>query len=522
MQNRIWVFCITFLLTGILALGIVGCDNSSTTSPTTTPTATSTTQQPQYGGTIRILTSATGQGIIGVPWKVTQTGDIIFPCLDRLINLNFNGIEPGLATAWKIADDGKSITFTLRQDVKFHDGTPFNTAAEKWNLDNWMAAHQLGTGSWISVDVVDPYTVRINLTEYSSEVLSGLAEGYCGPISPTAYEENGEAWAEKNPCGTGPFILASMTPDVGWRYERNDDYWGNKPYLDAIDYKSVTDFNTAQMMLDKGEADLWATGTGATDSKIAMADKGFVLVPISSGGEPTIVVPDANNPDSPWAKKEVRLAADYAINREEIAALTKGMGQPTWQIATPNLNYYDPSLTRPYDPDKARQLLKDAGYSEGFTTTLNYMTVGLSTDFAVALQSYFKDVGIILELNNVPPNVGIQMAMTGWQNGLFSRPSPSAYNFCAELNKFYGAKRMMTVSALTTPEFQNLIEGGLKALTLEEQKSWDIKVNKYIFDEVVCIPFYLSSYYAIKAPYVHDDGFGYAYYWTPGKCWLSN
>jgi peptide/nickel transport system substrate-binding protein len=371
------------------------------------------------------------------------------------------------------------------------------------------------------VDVVDPYTVRINLTDYSSEVLSGLAEGYCGPISPTAYQKNGKDWAEKNPVGTGPFKLVSMTPDVGWRYERNSDYWGSKPYLDAIEWKSVMDTNVAKMMLEKGDADLWATGTGGTDAKVTLANEGFILTQNSAGGEPTIMVPDGNNPDSPWAKLEVRLAADYAINRQDIVAMSKGMGKPTWQIATPNLNYYDPSLTRPYDPDKARQLLKEAGYPSGFTTTLNYMSVGLSNDFAVALQSYFKDVGITLELNLLPPNLAIQMAMKGWHNGLFSRPSPAAYNFCGELSKFYGPRRMITVSGLTTPELQGLLDGGLKAQTLEEQKSWNIKVNKYLFDQEVSIPFYLSLYFAIKAPYVHDEGIGYSYYWSPGKCWLS-
>lgn len=537
MRNKMPVACITILLVGILSLGIFGCDDSSTASQTTTssssqsttvtssettsPTPSSTTQEQKYGGTLRVLTSTTGQGNIGVPWNITQTGDIIFPCIDHLIDLDFDGIDPGLATDWKIADDGTSITFTLRQGVKFQDGTDFDAAAEKWNLDKWMEAHQEGTQSWTSVEVVDTYTVRINLTEYSSWVLSSLAGGYCAPISPTAYEQNGEAWAEKNPVGTGPFKLVSMTPDVGWRYERNDGYWGSKPYLDAIAYTSITDLNAAQMMVDKGEADIWLTGTAATDAKIAMSEKGFDLVPMIAGGEPTIMVPDANNPDSPWANRNVRVAADYAINREEIAALTKGMGEPTWQIATPNCNYYDPSLTRPYNPEKARQLLADAGYPDGFSTTLNYMSMGLPTDFAVAIQSYFKDVGIILELNMVPPNVGIQLAMTGWNNGLLSRPSPAAYNFCAELSKFYGPDRMITVSALTTPELQNLIESGIKAKTLEEQKSWDIKVNKYLFDEAVSIPFYLSLYYAIKTPDVHDDGLGYSYYWTPGKCWLS-
>jgi peptide/nickel transport system substrate-binding protein len=523
MQNKILVFCVTVLLVSILACG--GCAAPTTptspTSPTTMPPTTPPTEQPQYGGTLRILTMTTGTGIIGVPWEGTFTGEVIYPCLDRLVNIDFNGITPCLATGWVIADDGKSITFTLRQDVKFQDGTKFDAEAEKWNLDNWMAAHQEGSELWTSVEVLDLYTVRINLTEYKSTVLSGLAGGFCGPISPTAYEQNGKKWAEKNPVGTGPFKLVSLEADVGWSYVRNDDWWGGKPYLDAIEYKCITDMNTAQMMIEKGETDVLITSSGWTEIKLALKDKGFVLIPYLGGGEALYILPDGNNPDSPWAKKEVRLAADYALDRETLAALGKGMGGPTWQIAGSMLNYYDPALKHPYDPEKARDLLAQAGYPNGFDTTLNYMAGIFPQDFAVAIQSMLKDVGINLELNSLPPNLGFEMSSKGWHNGFFGFAYQQATNFCAEMARFLGSNRFLFVSGLSTPELRDMIDEGLRARTFEEQKYFDAQVNKYLYDEAIFIPFYINLYSAVKAPYVHDDGFGLSYFWTPGKCWLS-
>ena len=190
MRNKIPLACITVLLIGILVLGTFGCGDSSTTAPTTTSTSssapsttTSAAQEPKYGGTLRIISTNAALGNIGVPWTMTQAAAVLNPCIDHLINMDFNGnIQPVLATDWKIADDGMSITFTLRQGVKFQDGTDFDAAAEKWNLEKWWEAHQPGTENWVSVEVVDTYTIRINLTEYKISVLSGLAGDYCAPI----------------------------------------------------------------------------------------------------------------------------------------------------------------------------------------------------------------------------------------------------------------------------------------------------------------------------------------------------
>ena len=521
MQSKKWVYYISIMLVIILAVGISGC-GSSTTSTTTTTTST-TTEQSKYGGTLRILTGGMGAGNIGIPWEIQQNGDVIYPGLDRLINIDYDGITQGLATDWVIADDGKSVTFTLRQGVKFQDGTTFDAEAEKWNLDQWMAAHQEGTETWTSVEVINEYTIRINMTEYQNSTLTGLAGGYCGPISPTAYEQNGHDWAEKNPCGTGPFKLVNINPDVGWKWERNEEYWQpGKPFLDAIEYEVFTDLNVAKMKMENGEANVLITTSGATDVKVALQDAGFVLVPYGAGGEAIGMLPDALNPDSPWSKKEVRLAADYALNKEDLASLGRGMGEPSYQVAPPGVSYYDPTLGRHYDTGKAQELLQQAGYGTGFDTVLNYTSDTFPTDFALAIQSYFADVGIRMELNLLPPAAAFGVVTQGWQNGLLGIPVQSPVNFPAEMEKMYGSHRILFVSSLTTPELQELIDQGLRTTSLEEQNQWSAQINKYMYDEAVVIPFYMSLYYAVKTPSVHDDNIGImSYFWTPADVWLS-
>ena len=515
MQSKRLVYYISIMLVIILAVSISGCGSSTTTTSTTT-------EQSKYGGTFRQLESSSAEGIIGIPWEIRNNAGPIVPCIDHLVTVDFQGnISPELATDWEIADDGKSITFTLRQDVKFHDGTTFDAAAAKWNLDNWMAAKKDGTQTWTSIEVIDPYTVRIDLSEFRNTVFDSLSMDYCGPISPTAYEKNGKEWAEKNPVGTGPFKLVSFNPDVGWSYVRNDEYWNGKPYLDAIECKVVLDLNVTQMMLENGEAETCTLlGAQGTEIKIALTEKGWQLIPLESGGDPFCLWPDSANAESPWSKKEVRLAADFALNKEDISLLGKGLWIPSWQLATPTHNFYDPSLTRKYDPAKAQELLEEAGYGTGFNTTI-YYDATTPTDLVVALQSYFGDVGINADLKILAPSDAFLAVTQGWSNGVFAIPFGIKTNFLQSIEQNFAMQKMSFVSVLGAPEIQSYIDAGLSARTIEERAELSGQAVKYVFDEVLTIPLYRPDSLGVLAPYVHDAGFGNAADWTPELCWMS-
>ena len=132
---------------------------------------------------------------------------------------------------------GKVITLTLRRGVKFHDGTDFNAEAAKWNLDQAISTKQFGSVLIDSVDVVDPYTIRINLKQRDNTLLGMLGFSYIGMmISPTAFKTKGEDWVIANPVGTGPFRFASWQKDVKIAFRKFEGYWQKgKPYLDGIE-----------------------------------------------------------------------------------------------------------------------------------------------------------------------------------------------------------------------------------------------------------------------------------------------
>lgn len=537
MRNKVLIICITILLLGALILA--GCSKTTTTttnttttnttSPTSTvPTTTTTSEPDKYGGTLRIIGINDCVGVVGIPWQMTpMTSPVIFPTLDRIINFKSDGsIEPCLATDWVVADDGKSITFTLRQDVKFHDGTDFNAEALKWNLEYWRETRQTGTASWTTIEVLDTYTLRINLAMWQSTALSGFGEDYCGPISPTAYQQNGEEWAKTHPVGTGPFKLVSLQTGVGWKYERNDDYWGGKPYLEAIEVQYIPDLNTIKMMLEVGQADIaWWGGSSGMEVKADLEKKGFELLSYELGGSPHVMWPDGANADSPLSNKDVRLAIDYAIDRESIAeAIGYGLFEPTYQLVSEIHPLYNPSLVRSYDPAKARQLLSDAGY-ESLELTLN-MEDGTPMDWAVAVQDNLRQVNINLNINMMATPAAFQLFMTGWQNGFYVSPMSVVPDYQMGFEKWFSQKSIFNKSLLKTDELQGLIESALLARTPEEQFPLDIQCNEYVFNEVICMPTFIGRYggLGIKASYVMDDNFGMLMpnTWTPAKCWLNN
>ena len=174
--------------------------------------------------------------------------------LIRITAVRFRGV---LATDWKVAADGKSITFNLRKGVKFHDGTDFNAAAAKWNMDRYLNVNPGNVPLWASIDVVDDYTIKLNLKSFQNTILNSLESTAGMMVSPTAAQKNGEDWMKINEAGTGPFTLKSFSRDVSVQLYRFDGYWGAKPYLDGVTFNIIADTNTARMAFEGGQDDVF-------------------------------------------------------------------------------------------------------------------------------------------------------------------------------------------------------------------------------------------------------------------------
>jgi peptide/nickel transport system substrate-binding protein len=408
-MKRLFVLLIAFLSVIML---ISGCGKSeptttsaaqTTTTPktslTTAATATPTSATPKSGGTLRIALWASPSGTGGLPAELYGNDFLSSQhIIEPLLHVDGKGnLVPCLAESYKVADDLKSITFNLRKGVKFHDGTDFNAVAAKWNLDNTIA--KKSQPSWLSVEIVDDYTIRLNLSIWTNTILTSLDSASSWMVSPTAFQKNGADWMRNNPVGTGPFKFVSFERDVKYKAVKNPDYWQKgKPYLDAVEILYVADPVTQKAALQSGDTDVLQI----EPAKMAADLKTLGYAEAVNVTSTFCLLPDTAHPDSPFASKKVREAVEYALDREAIAkAFSYGFWPAAYQIPAPSTNVYDAnfSLARKYNVDKAKQLMTEAGFPSGFKATLSVIPVGIDRNIAVAIQSNLAQIGITLEIN---------------------------------------------------------------------------------------------------------------------------
>ena len=200
----------------------------TTASPVASPTAAT----PKYGGTFSYVTAAGPGGPFGVTWLASggSTFGMQFAMNTPLREMADGSLTPFLAESYDVVTDSTnpSVTLKLRKGVKFQDGTDFNAAAVKWNLQQEMlptSTNIRSTANWKSVEALDDYTVRVNLKVWQNTAVNAFANSMSFIMSPTAYQNKGEDWAKINMVGTGAFVQTDYQKDVSLTLVKNNNYW---------------------------------------------------------------------------------------------------------------------------------------------------------------------------------------------------------------------------------------------------------------------------------------------------------
>jgi peptide/nickel transport system substrate-binding protein len=285
-------------------------------------------------------------------------------------------VEPGLAESWDISDDGLVYTLHLRQGITFHDGADFNAEAVKFNLERQIDPnhpfHDTGEfayaeftwGAVDTIEVVDDATIRITLTEPFAPFLNHLAMHPAAMVSPAAVEQYG-ADISINPVGTGPFKFASWTPGVEVILEKNPDYWRGAPNVDQVIYRSIIEDQSRLTELEAGGIN-FMVNIPPDDLPRLRDDARFTVV--DQAGMHTWWVA-FNQSKPPFDNPQVRQAINYAVNKQAIVDnLLQGTGVAAVNPLPPVVwSYTDDIQQYAYDPDKAKELLAEAGYPDGFS-----------------------------------------------------------------------------------------------------------------------------------------------------------
>ncbi len=347
------------------------------------------------------------------PHAVTAVNDfrILMNVYDGLVRYKDGTleVEPSLAKSWTISPDGTEYTFELRNDVTFHDGTPFNAQAVEFNFDRMLDEkhpyHDTGPfplsfffSAVEDVDAVDADTVKFKLKEPYAPFLSNLAYPTGLIVSPDAVKKHGKEFG-RNPSGTGAFKFAEWQANAKVVVTRNDDYWDGAPSLEAVVFRPITDANTRVAEMLSGGIDVMVEIP--PDSVSTFNGNGFTLHE-QAGAHLWFLILNAKQ--GPFADKRVRQAVNYAIDKK---SLVENVLQGTAEVAAgptpPAFSWaYNNSLQPyPFDPAKAKALLAEAGHANASLTF--YVTEGGSgmldpVPMATAIQADLAKVGLKVKI----------------------------------------------------------------------------------------------------------------------------
>jgi peptide/nickel transport system substrate-binding protein len=240
-----------FLVLVMIAVPLLSGCGSPTASTTSTQTATTSTTAPaastqaiKTGGTLKLLYPFSPTSTPGWPGDTTNLQKLwtCWVVFEGLVKLDPNGQPlPWLATSWKWSPDNTYIDFTLRQNVKFSDGTVFNADAVKLDFDQLITDKDSATTTWDHTEKIDDYTFRLYIKSFSVSFWSSICGFDTVIVSPTVLKQ-GVDYAKEHPVGTGPFLFQSLQKDVQMSFVKNPNYWQpGKPYLDGIDMITVTE-----------------------------------------------------------------------------------------------------------------------------------------------------------------------------------------------------------------------------------------------------------------------------------------
>jgi peptide/nickel transport system substrate-binding protein len=487
---------------------------------------------PQYGGIMRVVEDFRIT-FLGYPQKMSAgwVKRAAAPAIETLLRIDDQArTVPWLAADFKTDPKAATITLALRRGVKFHDGTDFNAEAVKWNLDQAISAKQFGSVLIKSVDAVDPYTVRVNLKEWDNTVLGMLGYSYMGMmISPTAFKKNGEDWISNNPVGTGPFKFVSWEKDDRVTYKKFEGYWQKgKPYLDGIEYLFVADQVVAGLGFKRGETHVLVT---PLPEDIGFYEKeGYTVVgTVRTYSSPNgAAIPDAANPKSPFADLRVRQAVQHAIDgKAMVDAVLYGRGEAATQWVYKGHPAYSSDIVGyPYNPTKAKQLLAEAGYPNGFKTKYTYFTGRNYQQMSVALGGQLRNVGIDVELVPLPMARALPVMFSGgtWEGLIYAGPPPWP-DFAAGLrDRFFGDGRNFSLM-LAPDDYKQAIKNAVTAPDLDSKNRWTQRALKLMTDKYCLSLFwFFEETTLVHQKYVHDVGLyrvPSGNQWTPEDAWME-
>ena len=413
-------------------------------------------------------------------------------------------IVPVLAKSWSVSEDGTEYTFKLRKGVVFHDGTPFNAYAVKKTFD-YILTHNVAYRKKLfepyikSVEVVDDYTVKFVLKFPFAPFLNFLCHPAAMIMSPKAIEKYDDpSELSKHPVGTGPFKLKEWIPGERIVLVKNENYWRKGyPKLDGIIFMPIPEGVTRALKVQTGSADI------AVNIPVVLAEKLEKSRNIDVVKAPTlrVVFIGFNLKRKPFDDVRVRKALNYAIDKKTLCkTIMRGIATPSDSPVSAFIKDHYPTGGYPYDPQKAKELLKEAGYPNGFSVELITPKGRYPQDYetAIAIQSMLKKIGVKVKVTTMewPTYVSrvlktddYDMHLLGW--------SPSTGEAIWVLDPLLTKGSIFNTTYYHNPKFEELLEKAKKEMDPKKRHELLAEAQKIVVDDAPWI--FLYNIYQIFA-----------------------
>lgn len=416
---------------------------------------------------------------------------------------------PGLAERWEVSEDGLVYTFYLRRGVKFHDGTPFNAEAVRFNLER-ITSPDLASqkarfmlGPFERAEVVDEYTVRILLRAPFSPLLDSLSQVYLGMASPTAVQKWGQEY-QMHQVGTGPFVFAEYVPSGHILLRRNPDYnWAPSVYrhqkaqLEEVEFRFFTDPATRSPALESGEADV--VGEVPPQDAVRLRDNpNFRIESVAIPGSSLMFLMNTTRP--PLDDLRVRQALLYGTDRR---AIVSAVFRDTSPVACGPLAAvtfgYDPAVCEyyPYDPARAAALLEEAGWTDTdgdgirekdgqpLALDLYLMSWGYLPAIGELLISQWTQLGIQVNAQKVRYPEALQIGQEGRHHLMPFQVSGSDPDL---LRQFFHSESGFNWAKVNDPEMDRWLIEGMQTADRDRRAALYSQVQHRVMEQALVLP----------------------------------
>ena len=425
------------------------------------------------------------------------------PLYDGLVRYGADGsIQPGLAESWEISEDGLTYTFNLRQGVRFHNGEVFDAHAVStiWEYgmtptNEWLSYYD-SVGSADDIVVIDDHTVAITTQERDAFFLSEVANGWFA-IPPAYLAEVGLEALEAAPVGTGPFMLESWAPGDRIVMRAFPDYWNpGQPKVERLTFRIIPDATTRMAAIQTGEVDI-VTRLNTDDVTLLEYNPEVNIVSYPNDRVYYVAFKNiGNGAGTPLEDKLVRQAMNYAVDRPGIvAALFSGHGQVVSGFTIPSNLGYDPSIEPyPYEPGRARELLAEAGFADGFAIGMG-CPVDAYTNINEVCLSVQRDLGAI----GIEVDLQFKTTNAYWSEAHYATTGPMYVDSWSSPNgeSFWRLEGSLTpgyyYSTWTDPNIVEYLGQIATAVDRDDRAALYAGLSRYMFDDPPYIYLYVLN-----------------------------